>query len=109
MFKYIIKRTICFIKYYYVLIRKPSVINIFDYKCVYDSKIISNNILKFICNNSYEADERIIIKKSLDGTENVLEVGAGLGFVSYSLCNIIKSGQIFSFEANPLLCNLIRM
>lgn len=108
MFKYIIKRSISFFKYYYVLIFKPSIIKIFDFKCVYDSKIISNNILKFICNNSYEADERVIIKKSLDGTEKVLEVGAGLGFITYSLGSIIKSGEIFSFEANPLLCNLIK-
>lgn len=56
----------------------------------------------------YEAHEQVLLKECLQPNDRVLEIGAGIGFLSNLAAKIVPSDQITAVEANPDLIGLIR-
>lgn len=63
---------------------------------------IGFNTLRWIVNGRYEEGEINIIEQKLVKTDRVMEIGAGLGFVSAFCAKVTGSENVYSFEANPL-------
>lgn len=70
--------------------------------------LISPAIAREIYFGDYEAKEIEIIRRRLADDDVVLEVGAGLGFLSAYCAKRVGSEKVFAFEANPELIPLIR-
>lgn len=56
----------------------------------------------------YEAHEQVLLRKCLRQTDRVLEIGAGIGFLSNLAARIVPSQNITAVEANPDLIDLIK-
>lgn len=57
----------------------------------------------------YETDELSVLSKLLDKDDRVIDIGAGIGFISaYIAKQLGPSGSIECFEANPQLIHHIR-
>ncbi|HND80256.1 MAG TPA: FkbM family methyltransferase [Accumulibacter sp.] len=68
---------------------------------------ISAGIARQIFFGEYESKEIDIVSQKIADHDIVIEVGAGLGFLSAYCAKRIGSTQIHSFEANPALMPLI--
>lgn len=76
-------------------------------KIPYDRNLISRKIGRSLKKGTYEQHEAKYLDKIIGENERILELGAGIGFIS-SLCS--KSGKaekIRAFEANPDLIPFI--
>lgn len=69
---------------------------------------VSAGIAREICLGDYEAKEIEIVGKRLAPDDVVLEVGAGIGFLSAYCAKRVGSERVFAYEANPELIPLIR-
>ena len=56
-----------------------------------------------LCRGTYEATERRIAEATLTADDVVLEVGAGLGFISTVCAKRVGSERVVAYEANPAL------
>jgi FkbM family methyltransferase len=68
---------------------------------------ISAGIRKQIYFSEYEDKEIEIVAKRLTSDDVVMEVGAGIGFLSAYCAKRIGSDRVFAYEANPALMELI--
>jgi len=68
---------------------------------------ISQGIRKQIFFSEYEDKEIEIVAKRLASDDVVMEVGAGIGFLSAYCAKRIGSERVFAYEANPALMELI--
>ena len=64
-------------------------------------------VLRFIDNGEYENSEIAIIKRTLESSDKVLELGTGLGFVSAFCSKQIGSERVYTFEGNSSLKPII--
>jgi FkbM family methyltransferase len=76
-------------------------------KIGYDPKVISENMAKHIKAGTYEKEESSLISNIIQDGERILEIGAGLGYVSALAMKTGKVKELISFEANPQLIPLI--
>lgn len=83
-------------------------LNHFSIKLPYDKNIISFNIKKAIENGSYEGKEAREIDRIVQQGERILEVGAGLGFISSIASKNDKVESVMAIEANPNLISYIK-
>lgn len=72
-------------------------------------RLISKGIAKQIYFGEYESKEIDIIAHRLDKNDRVMEVGAGIGFLSTFCAKHIGSENVFAYEANPELIDIIRL
>ena len=70
--------------------------------------LVSPGIAREIYFGDYEAKEIEIISRRLAADDVVLEVGAGLGYLSAYCARHIGAERVFTYEANPELIPLIR-
>ena len=63
---------------------------------------------KLIYMNAWETDEVMLLKKYIDKNDQILEVGACIGFVSSCASMIIGSQRVTAIEANPDLIDAIK-
>lgn len=56
----------------------------------------------------YERKELDVIERRLSPTDSVMEIGAGIGFLSAYCARIVGSERVHAYEANPALIELIR-
>lgn len=68
---------------------------------------ISKAIRRQIFFSEYEDKEFEIVAKRLASDDVVMEVGAGIGFLSAYCAKRIGSERVFAYEANPALMELI--
>lgn len=69
---------------------------------------ISDNIRGYIARGKYEAEERELIFEHLSEQDIVLEVGAGMGYISCVCASILKDkDRLYAYEANPKLAEII--
>lgn len=69
---------------------------------------ITPPILKDIFFGVYESKEAELVKNKITADDVVMEVGAGIGFLS-ALCAKVTGGErIFAYEANPQLMEVIK-
>lgn len=69
---------------------------------------VSPALLRAIYLDPYESHERAIIMSKLAGDDVVLELGAGIGFISTLCAKKIGSERVFAVEANPIMAETIR-
>ena len=72
-----------------------------------DAEQISSNVKKTLFRDQYEHLEFAILNATLKPSDVVMEVGAGLGFISIFAAKIAGSANVFTYEANPSLLPLI--
>jgi FkbM family methyltransferase len=64
---------------------------------------LSRRVARAILRGEYERLEQHIISRTLDPDDIVLELGAGIGYISALCAKRIGSHRVFAFEANPAL------
>lgn len=69
--------------------------------------LISAGIGKEIYFGDYERKEAEIVSQRLEPTDIVMEIGAGIGFLSAYCAKRIGSERVFAYEANPALMEVI--
>ena len=69
---------------------------------------ITPPILKDIFFGVYESKEAELVGKKIAADDVVMEVGAGIGFLSALCAKITGSERVFAYEANPQLMDLIK-
>jgi FkbM family methyltransferase len=94
------------LKYFYKLV-KPSIINYKNVQLKIDDSLISNHIKNIIYNFTYEKEEILILSKVLSKEDIVMEVGAGMGFLS-TFCAKVNNNKVVAYEANPNMIKLIK-
>ncbi len=72
------------------------------------AKGVSPALLRAIYLDPYEAHERAIILSKLAPDDVILELGAGIGFISTLCAKRIGSERVFAVEANPVMAETIR-
>lgn len=56
----------------------------------------------------YERKELDVIERRLAPSDSVMEIGAGIGFLSAYCARIVGSDRVHAYEANPALIEVIR-
>ncbi len=69
--------------------------------------LIAPGIQKKIYFGEYEAKESDIVDKRLETGDVVMEVGAGIGYLSALCAKRIGSERVYAYEANPAMMNVI--
>lgn len=69
---------------------------------------ISPGIRQSIYFGDYESKEIDIVGRKLAKDDVVMEVGAGVGFLSAFCARIVGSERVFAYEANPAMMEVIR-
>jgi FkbM family methyltransferase len=69
---------------------------------------LTQNIRERILSGNYEQDEMRGLSAILAPTDVVMEIGAGIGFLSSHCAKVVGSENIYAFEANPELEAVIR-
>ncbi len=69
---------------------------------------ITPGIARQIYLGEYESKEIDIVSRNLEAADVVVEVGAGLGYISAFCAQRIGSERVHAFEANPALMPLLR-
>ena len=87
---------------------RPSTARYGDIILPLDFDEISEEMRKTIYFGRYEVDEAKMIEKKLSADDIVLEIGAGIGYLSALCAKRIGSDRVFAFEANALLERVIR-
>lgn len=69
--------------------------------------LISPGIGKEIYFGDYERKEAEIVSQRIESSDVVMEIGAGIGFLSAYCARRIGSERVFAYEANPSLMEVI--
>ena len=73
-----------------------------------DPAILSAKMIQVIRERRYEGAEARQLQRVVQENEIVLEIGAGIGFISSLLVKNPKTKKVISYEANPGLIDAIR-
>lgn len=66
-----------------------------------DDALVGKSVIRAIAEGTYEHPEYISIKRNVRSSDRVLEVGAGLGYVTMQCAKIVGPENIITFEAAP--------
>ena len=69
---------------------------------------LSPIIIEYIYSGQYEKSELKGLRRNLEADDIVMEIGAGIGFISLQCARRIGADRVFAFEANPALEQHIR-
>lgn len=69
---------------------------------------ITPPIVKDIFFGVYESKEAELVTKNIAADDVVMEVGAGIGFLSALSAKIVGGERVFAYEANPQLIDVIK-
>lgn len=94
------------LKYFYRIFTQPKLINNFGIK-IKDGIHIHREILKYLYLGTYEISELSILQNTIEKTDRIMDIGAGLGFISIYCAKRIGSANVFAYEANPELIEYI--
>ena len=70
--------------------------------------LITAPIRRDIYFGDYERKELEVIEKRLQPGDKVMEIGAGIGFLSAYCARVLGDDRVFAYEANPALIALIQ-
>jgi len=73
-----------------------------------DGKFITGQLRASLRENRYEAKEADCVLKLVRDEDTVIELGAGIGFMSTLVASRRKIKNVFAFEANPALIPYIK-
>jgi FkbM family methyltransferase len=71
--------------------------------------LISKSIQKQIFFSEYEAKEVYIIHNRISPDDIIMEVGSGIGYLSALCATIVGENNVFTYEANPELIDVIKI
>lgn len=74
----------------------------------YDPSIITSKIKRSIEKGRYEKDEVMGTPKFIKSDDRVIELGAGIGFISSFIATSLGVENVMCIEADPNLCKFIR-
>lgn len=86
---------------------KPRYADNFGIKLPLDHPLITPEIAKEIYFGNYERKEATIVSRKLDAADTVMELGAGIGFLSALCAQRIGSERVYAYDANPDLAELV--
>ena len=69
--------------------------------------LITPPIERDIYFGDYERKELDVIERRLEPADTVMEVGAGIGFLSAYCARVLGDDRVFAYEANPALLELV--
>ena len=69
--------------------------------------LITPPIQRDIYFGDYERKELDVIERRLEPGDKVMEVGAGIGFLSAYCARVLGDDRVFAYEANPALLELV--
>jgi len=69
--------------------------------------LITPGIAKEIYFGDYERKEATIVSQRLEADDVVMEIGAGIGFLSAYCAKNIGSERVFAYDANPALADIV--
>ena len=69
--------------------------------------LITPPIRRDIYFGDYERKELDVIERRLGAGDTVMEIGAGIGFLSAYCAKVVGDDHVFAYEANPALLELI--
>jgi FkbM family methyltransferase len=72
-----------------------------------DSPLISTKVRRAIHRRLYERAEYLIVSKTIDKVDKVLELGSCIGFLGVAACRHVGDGNVTLVEANPQLIPLL--
>jgi FkbM family methyltransferase len=87
---------------------RPKKISLHGVKLNVEHEGIPSELRRFFYLGSYEGDEVNILKKVLKPSDIVMEVGAGIGFLSAYCADAVGSARVYAYEANPNLISKIK-
>jgi len=82
--------------------------NVAGIKLPVDRRIVSPRIERSMARQTYESSEGRAVRKLIQAGDTVLEIGAGIGYISSLIRRFTPAGRIVSIEANPELVDHIR-
>jgi FkbM family methyltransferase len=91
------------LKYFYRKLIKPDKVYHKGIKLDISSKVISHWVRDAVYKGFYEYHELTLLKKHLNASDSVLEIGGGIGLIG-SACNV---KNLVIYEANPHLIKII--
>jgi FkbM family methyltransferase len=89
-------------------IRQPAEAENFGVRLPLTHAAITAPIRKDIYFGGYESKEAELVAARIAPDDVVMEVGAGIGFLSTLCAKVVGSDQVFAYEANPQLIEIIR-
>lgn len=69
---------------------------------------VPRGVQKALFNGKYERFERLMVEAHVKRGDKVLEIGVGVGLISLVAASRAGAGNVFSYEANPAVEDLIR-
>lgn len=92
----------CKANYYWRILTKPEVIQNNGIK-IKMGPHVSSQMMKSIYTGAYEKSELTILANVLEKNDRIMDLGAGLAFLTIYCAKQIGSENIFAYEANPEL------
>lgn len=96
------------IKFVWYTLTHPDVVVIEGVKINIQHDQITDEVRRHFYTGSYEGDEIRVVKDLINKNDIVVEVGAGIGFVSAYVAMKIGSDRVYAFEANPFMIEKIQ-
>ena len=90
------------------LLPKPGYSTNFGVRLPIKHPAITPPILKDIFFGVYESKEAELVKKKISADDVVMEVGAGIGFLSALCAKVAGNERVFAYEANPQLMEVVK-
>ncbi|MGH1406885.1 MAG: FkbM family methyltransferase [Rhodomicrobiaceae bacterium] len=108
MFKRALILLIQKIRFYYLILIGAKEVLLSGIKINVIHPSISKELKKVFFHGGYERDEISILKQHLKNNDIVMEIGAGIGFISSYCASNIGSKRVFAYEANPMMIEKIK-
>lgn len=69
---------------------------------------VPDGVMRALRRGDYERDEYSVICETVHAKDRILEIGAGIGFVTALCCRIAGDGNVTVYEANPGLASRLK-
>mgnify|MGYP000138232273 CR=1 FL=1 len=87
---------------------KPKFIRSRGLKFPYDTRVIDRKRRRLLHSDAYELKESEAVLSQIRPEDTVIELGAGLGYMSTLMAKALKVNHVHAFEANPAIIPYIR-
>lgn len=87
---------------------KPEFIRSRGMRFPYDERVITPKRRRLLRNNDYELKETEAVISQIKRSDTVIELGAGMGYMSTLMARKLKVAHVHAFEANPAMIPYIR-
>lgn len=81
--------------------RRPRIIDISGIKLEVDRRRLPSSVVRALYKERYEEREAALVNRVLVPGDRVLEIGAGIGFISLLCAKRCGADSVLSYEANP--------